>query len=139
MPALRKSLLKKVLLRNTRRRQRRLGLVHPLKKHLPFLRRLTRASQNGGKLTKVLKKAKASEYKALYNTFYNLLRGNINLPEEKRLYVKQHKNFIRSIASKKGLHKNKKKKLIKQVGGFLPGLIGALIPTLISTISALTR
>ena len=133
------SLLKKVLKRNFKRKIRKRGR-HPLHRHLPFFRGLVRASQSGGgKSTKVLKKAKQSQIKAVHNTFYNLLKGNIPLPEKDRIYIKKHRVYIRKIANKRGLAKNKRKLLIKQAGGFLPGLIAALVPTLISTITSLAR
>lgn len=136
-----RSLLKKVLIRNARRKQKRYTRNrHPLKKHLPFLRRLVTVSQKGGgKLVHFLKKAKSPQIKSINRTFYNLLRGNIDIPEDARLYLKQHRGIVRKLASKRGTTKSNRNLLIKQAGGFLPGLIGALIPTLISTISSLAR
>lgn len=62
----------------------------------------------------------------------NLIKGNINLPEENKTRIKRHRSLIAEIALKPK-SKSKRKELIVQSGGFLPAVI-PIVATIISEI-----
>ena len=75
--------------------------------------------------------ANKSEIDSLSEIVYNTLRGNIKL--NKRLFkkLKRCKNHLRELANKKNSI-TKKRKIIKQNGGFL----SVLIPTALSLLTS---
>lgn len=63
----------------------------------------------------------------------NLLNNNIPIDEDLKKKLAPHASIIRKIAKKRKT-KNKKKLIVNQKGGlsFLPGLLAALIPSVLS-------
>ena len=63
----------------------------------------------------------------------NTLKGNIKLSPTQFKKLKRHKKWLRHLASKK-LGTNKKKEIVKQYGGFLPGLALAVATEIIPSL-----
>lgn len=68
---------------------------------------------------------------------FNILRGNIKLPYNKRKKLKEHKKIIRRLANPKPKTSIKRKLLLKtQVGeGLFPVIIEKILPYLINLLN----
>jgi len=93
-----------------------------IEKNIDFLKSVEKLSPY--KRKKLLKSASEDNILALKEIAHNLLTGNLNVPEIKKL--KRHRQSIRKFVKKKSSLKSKRKLLI-QKGGFLPLMITPLL------------
>jgi hypothetical protein len=73
----------------------------------------------------IIKKASLDLIKTIADICYNLTRGNIPLPENKRKKLIQHRNLLRRLADRKVNIQTKQKEIV-QKGGFLSAIIPAI-------------
>lgn len=104
-----------------------------VQRNLPKLQMLYKASPSVRRV--IVCGSSADFIDALCEIALNVLRGNIPLTEKQYSHLKKNRSIIRLIADKKVKHL-KKKKTIKQSGGFLLPLLGAAIPFITSLISS---
>lgn len=94
-----------------------------LKKNYPLLLSLKNSSAEQRKF--ILKKASPDLIQTIADICYNIVRGNIDLPENKQKALRKHKRAIRRLADKKIKIITKRREIL-QKGGFLPALLPAL-------------
>ena len=73
----------------------------------------------------LLEKADEKTVKAIVDTIYNILLGNLTISEKLKEKLKKHKLSIRKIVSKKNF---RERKAIIQRGGFVPILAALAEP-----------
>lgn len=104
--------------------------------NIEFIKRLKKASPKNRQL--LLKNASDDEILSLCECSENVYKGNVpirpRLVEQLRPYAKD----IRRLIHRKGKIPHKRKLLI-QKGGFLPAVLGAAIPVIISIVSEILR
>ena len=82
----------------------------------------------------LLQKCNKCIYIAISEIARNTINGNISLSEKRKYNLKRYKESIRELA-RKNISLNRRKKIINQKGGFLPGLLIPAI-SLIANIAA---
>jgi hypothetical protein len=102
-----------------------------LKDHTSVLRRLVTGSKKDRK--QILLNADAELIKTISEIALNTLNSNVTLTEDQFKDLCRHKNTLRELADKRVSVKKKKKKLLRQAGGFLLPL---LIPILTSILTS---
>ena len=104
-----------------------------VKKHLNFLCLLSKAHPRQQRA--LLETAEPDQIRAICEVVYNVLHGNIHIPDVIKEDLKPHKDKLRGIADKKVSY-NSKKKILVQTGS---GVWASLIPIAISAISGLIK
>jgi len=79
--------------------------------------------------------AESSEITALAECIYNIAKNNIPISVKKKNKLLKYKKHLRGICSRSTPIKRKKQILLK--GGFLPHVIGALLPTALGMVKNL--
>jgi hypothetical protein len=98
-------------------------------KHCDFLQKLRTLSVAERK--KYLNQAKASEIRAISDCAYNVCCGNLNLSRARLAKLRPYRVALRKLNSPGSTVKHKRDILIQQ-GGFLPQLLAAAVPAIIS-------
>lgn len=78
---------------------------------------------------KLVKKASAPVIKCVSECCHNVLKGHVPLTEDQKKKLHSKRQQLRNLASK-SVSIHKKKRILNQKGGFLPLLLGPLLPTL---------
>jgi hypothetical protein len=104
--------------------------MHSVNQHLTVLKRLKRGPQKQRDL--ILKNADQALVQCLCDCAHNTLKSNVPLTRAQYKNLARHKHILRKIAKPVGCWK-KKKKIIKQAGGFLLPLLTPIIGTLLAT------
>ena len=94
------------------------------------LRTLAREKPKTRKL--LLAKAKRPVIDALSECALNVLKGSVKLSDKQKSKLKRFKHYLRELSKKRV--SLKKKKAISQLGGFIPALLGAILPVIGSLI-----
>lgn len=103
-----------------------------LRKCLPLLETLS-SIRDPKKRREFLRVFEINLQRAIREISYNLLKGNITLTDEEKKKLKRYKSMLRLLADGK-TKRTRFRKLVSQTGrGFLP----ALIPLIVSAISAM--
>lgn len=95
-----------------------------IKKNISVLKLLSKANKK--KRDKILDDADEELIKCLCEIGENTLYNNVSLNDCQYKKLSRHRKSIRKLC-KKGESWKKKKKFLKQTGGFLPYLIGPLL------------
>ena len=103
-----------------------MGKVH-LKKHLPLLQFLSKAKPKINRA--IIEESGPEVIRVLSECACNTLKGNVPLTQAQKNKLRRYKNHLRNLAEKKRVG-IKKKKVILQQGGFLPALLGAILPAI---------
>ena len=101
-------------------------------RHREYLSLLSKAAKKPVRRNKMVDMADSTEIRAVSECIQNLLEGNVPLDAKVLRQMKKHKTLLRSLA-KKCYPVKKKKRILKQKGGF----IGTLIPLAISAATSL--
>lgn len=81
----------------------------------------------------IIKFGNSELIKTLCEICINVLNGNVKIPLQSKLKLKNYKNSLRKLASPRiGL--NSKKKILVQKGGFLPILLSTLLSSVIGSL-----
>ena len=104
-----------------------------VKKHLNFLCLLSKTHPT--QQDALLETAEPDQIRAICECIYNILKGNIYVPEAIKEQLRPNRNILRDIADEK-ISYNNKKKLLVQKGGTL---LSALLPIAVSGISSLLK
>jgi hypothetical protein len=102
-----------------------------VKDHTSVLRRLVSCSKQ--KRKQILLNADAELIKTISEIALNTLNSNVELSDDQFKKLCRHKNTLRDLADKRVSVKKKKKKILRQAGGFLLPL---LIPILTSVLTS---
>lgn len=99
---------------------------------LPYLRKLSKAGPKQ-KRKKVLMECPCKVFKVIGEIARNILLGHIHVPKKYMTKLRPYKKVLRRLAVRSSM--KKKKRLLIQRGGFLPGLLIPAI-SLIANIAA---
>ena len=80
----------------------------------------------------LLLKAKRPIIDALSECALNVLKGSVKLSDKQKTKLRRFRHYLRELAKKRV--SLKKKKEISQRGGFIPALLGAILPVIGSLI-----
>jgi hypothetical protein len=105
--------------------------MRSLRKNLPKLLRLRRAKL--AERRRLLDDADDSLVQCICETAHNCLKSNIPLTRAQYRKLSRHKNTLR-LLSRKGDSISKKRKIIKQSGGFVLPLLAPLLGWLIGKV-----
>jgi hypothetical protein len=105
--------------------------MRSLRKNLPKLLRIRRAKPTERK--RLLEEADDSLVRCICETAHNCLNNNIPLTSAQYRKLSRHKNTLRRL-TKKGESIKKKKKILKQSGGFILPLLAPVIGWLLGKI-----
>ena len=102
-----------------------------VKKHLNFLCLLcnTHAAQQQA----LIETANPEQVRAICECVYNILHGNIPVPDSTKEELKAHKQVLRDIADPKIPYKKKKDTLVQKGGA----IWGAMLPLAINSVASL--
>lgn len=84
--------------------------------------------------TALLKSCDDEEINIICECIYNVLKGKIPLEKKDKSKLKKYKDTLRTLVSK-GKHKFRKTVIIQKGGAFLPIILGAVLSTLVSSLS----
>lgn len=98
-----------------------------IKKHGPMVMAMLQAAPKTRK--KLIKDAKSPVIKCVSECCHNVLKGHVPLTEAQKTKLHSKRQHLRSLASK-SVSIQKKKRILNQKGGFLPLLLGPLLPLL---------
>lgn len=98
---------------------------------LPYFNALVKAPNN--KRMTILQSFPSFVIDDLLEVIVNIVRGNVNITKAKKLVLQKHKRSLLSLVNSKN-RRLMRKIMYKQNGGFL----GALIPIVLSAISAIS-
>ena len=101
-------------------------------KRREYLSLFSKAAKKPDRRNKMVDMANAAEIRAVSECIQNLLEGNVAIDSKVLRQMKKYKTLLRSLAMK-CYPLRKKKRILKQKGGF----IGALIPLAISAATSL--
>lgn len=96
-------------------------------RNLEFLNKLQ--EYKGRQQSKLILEASEDNIKALTEVIYNLLEGNIKIPEETRVELKQYKAFLRTLSDKE-IPIERKKKSIFRKRHILSAVLGPILSIL---------
>lgn len=74
------------------------------------------------------------EINCISECIFNVLKGKVPLKDKDKSILKKHKNVLRKLISK-GENKTRKRLIVQKGGAFLPIILGAVLSTLINTIT----
>ena len=83
----------------------------------------------------LLETAEPDQIRAICECVYNILQGNIYVPEAIKEQLRPHRNILRDIADKKVSYQTKKKLLVQKGGT----LLSSLLPIAISGVTSLLK
>lgn len=104
-----------------------------LRQHYPYLRTLKHSNRRKN----ILRNSTYKQLKVICNICHNITTGGLPVSRAYKTKLKRHKRVIRRLALKSIPLKEKRRLMINQTGGFWPLLLGTLVPSVISAISAL--
>ena len=102
----------------------------PFKKHEAILRILAKGKPSV--VRAIINESKTDLINLLSQCALNILNGNVPLNKRHKRRLKKYASGLRKLASKKTSLKSRKS--IIQQGGFIPALLGAVLPGLIGGI-----
>ena len=102
----------------------------PFKKHEAILRILAKGKPSV--VRAIINESKTDLINLLSQCALNILNGNVPLNKRHKRRLKKYVTGLRKLASKKTSLKSRK--TIIQQGGFIPALLGAVLPGLIGGI-----
>jgi len=98
---------------------------HPIGEHYSFIKRIKKSTPKNRE--KYLNKASPAEIRSLCECAHNVYSGAIPIPSKIVKRLRPHQKEIRELTFKRGKAEHKRQLLI-QKGGFLPLLLGAVLP-----------
>ena len=98
-----------------------------IKKHGPMVMAMMQSTPKIRK--KLVKEASAPVVKCVSECCHNVLKGHVSLTEAQKKKLHSKRQQLRHLASK-SISVQRKKRILNQKGGFLPLLIGPLLPLL---------
>lgn len=101
-------------------------------KHRDYLSLLTK-SKSPKRRNKLIDLAERAEINAVSECMKNILAGNVPLSKRQLGLLRQHRQSIRELAGRSSTVQ-KKKRILKQRGGFL---LGSIIPLAINALSSI--
>jgi hypothetical protein len=107
-----------------------------LKRNINILKKIKKASAK--KRRSLIKTASSDVIKTLSECCRNVLNGNCKIRPKLRNKLRRYKEAIREIGCYRAPLK-RKRALLSQQGGFLSGLLGALLPIVGSGIASLIK
>jgi hypothetical protein len=87
-----------------------------------------------GKRVKILKNSNDELINCLCECALNTINCNVPLSNSQLIKLRPHKQILRYLANKKFSLKNKRKKIVKQAGGFLLPLIIPILSSVLTTL-----
>jgi hypothetical protein len=105
-----------------------------VKEHLHILQRLVKSCNK--RRGRIISKCDDELLKCLCECAQNTLNSNVPLTPAQLKKLARHKKIVRELACKKTTLKAKRKKLLKQTGGFLLPLLVPIITAIIQTLSS---
>ena len=95
--------------------------IHAIIRDLPTLKKLTKL-RNDKERRSFLKSCKRMTIYSICEICRNVVRGNMPISTFRKRQLKKYREHIREL-SKKSISLKKRRKILNQHGGFLPGLL----------------
>lgn len=82
----------------------------------------------------LLKSCGEDEINCISECIFNVLKGKVALKDKDKSKLKKQKNILRKVVSKVD-HKQRKRLIVQKGGAFLPVILGAVLSTLLSSLT----